>query len=114
VALEVVADQSTCPQKGDHPLAIGHRRGGGVAVLITYSRFGWPLRHRARPQQLAILLAQAVDEAILAALAGAGQGDAIAPGDRRRIAVARDAGAPNDVVAVLRPGDRQRLQAGEA
>src|SRR6266849_3294507 len=83
--LEVVTHQAAGAEKCNHPFAIGHRRRGGIAVLIANSRFRRFRRRLPAPEQPAISPTETIDRPLLTVGRRAGEKDAVAPDDRRRV-----------------------------
>src|SRR5690242_148808 len=96
------------------PLAVGHGRGRGVAVLVAHPALRGVLGRPPAPEEAAVGLAEAVEGALLALGAGRGEEDVVAPDDGRGVAPAGDRGAPEDVGALAVPADGQPLPSGEA
>src|SRR5262249_27728756 len=113
LAAHVVAEQAAGAEEDDYPLAVGHRRGRGEAVLVAHPAlrgvFG-----PAAPQEASVGLVEAVDGALPAVRAGRGEEDAVAPDDRRGVAPAGDPYPPEDAGPLAVPADGQRLSARQA
>src|SRR5207244_741278 len=105
LALEVVAEQAWGAEEGVHQRPVRGTRGRGVAVPgVRLARLD-AARRQPLPQELAVARPDAENMALVAAGIGGGQEKAVAPDDRRRIALAGQCRLPEQVVPIT-PGER--------
>src|SRR5262249_23725280 len=98
LAVHVVAEDAWGAEGGEDVLAVGGAGRRGVAVPVVRRLPGHVLRRGLLPQHLAVAAAPAEDVTPPAAVVGAGQEDAVAPDDRRRVADAGQLRLPQDVL----------------
>src|SRR5262249_8848078 len=91
-------------------LAVGRWRGARVAIELV-ARLKGRVSDLALPENLAVLAVEAQQDAVLLLEQARGHEDAVAVADRGGMAVARNLGAPSDVVGGA-PLDRQVLLGG--
>src|SRR5262249_52479088 len=82
---------------GNHPLAVGHRRGGAIWIR-TVSRFLVLIERFLRPKELAVSAGEAHHGPPRAALGRLSDEHAVVPDDGRRVASVRQRRLPANVL----------------